>query len=94
MNGLVLMDLFKAFECPLHELLNAKIRTYGISMTVRRLTKSCPQERTLRAKINSTYSVLTQKKQRELQDSFLGLLFFNIFINDLFLILRKSRVCN
>ncbi|MCP3925998.1 MAG: hypothetical protein GY714_25835, partial [Desulfobacterales bacterium] len=55
-NGMVLMDLSKAFDCLPHELLIAKLDAYGFSMNALKLIKSYLQERTQRVKINSNYS--------------------------------------
>ena len=54
--GAVLMDLSKAFDCILHDLIIAKLAAYRIERENLRLIYSCLKSRKQCAKINNTYS--------------------------------------
>ena len=51
--GAMLTDLSKAFHCLLHQLLLAKLNTYGFSLSALRLTCSYPFNREQRTKTNA-----------------------------------------
>ena len=53
--GALLTDLSKAFDCLSHELLHAKLHSYGFSIPGLRLVYSYLQNRRQRTKINSAY---------------------------------------
>ena len=67
----------------------AKLEAYGISKESDYLSY-CKQ----RAKIGSAYSDWANIICRIPQGSILGPLLFNIFINDIFLVVEKSDICN
>ena len=72
------MDHSKAFDCIPHDLLIAKLHTYGFFY-------SHLKRRKQNVKINNTYSFFKELLSGVLQDSILGPIFFKIFNNDLFL---------
>ena len=81
MFGALLTDLSKAFKCLDHELLIAKLNTYGFSLTVLKLVHNYLSNKKQRAKINSSYSSLLEIIFGVRRGSNLGPLLFNIFFN-------------
>ena len=82
--GILLTDLSKAFDCINHELLIAKLRTYGFNLESLTFIQSYLTNRTQRVKINSSFSEYSNVESGVPQGSISGSLFFNIFICDLF----------
>ena len=91
--GTILMDLSKAYDSLTHDLLVAKFEAYG----------------TNKNRLNSIHNYLRNRKQRTKISSYsdwydivrgvsecliLGPLFFNLFINDLFLFIERINICD
>ena len=86
------MDLSKAFDSLNHELLLAKLKAYGLDSNSVTFMKSYLTNRLQRCKINNSFS--EWGKVLNTQGSILGLLLFNIFLNDIFLSLQKCDLAN
>ena len=84
------MDLSKAYDCLLHDLIIAKVEAYGLGRNSLRFLfdyLSCRKQKT---KMGSACSNWSEVLRGTPQGSILCLLLFNIFINDIFFLIEKS----
>ena len=79
------MDLCKAFDTLNHDLLIAKLETYGFSKNslnyTQRYLRNCLQRTNVNNNISLWKDIFSGVPQRPI----LGTLMFNIYINDIFL---------
>ena len=88
------MDLSKAYDCLPHDLLIAKFEAYGIGKSRLNLLLNYLSNRKQRTKVNSSYSDWNEIIRSIPQWSILSPLLFDLFINDLFLFLGRTNICN
>ena len=74
------MDLSKVYDCLCHDLLIAKLEAYGLGNGS--------------LKVGSAYSKWSKIRPGIPQGSILGPILFNIFINDIFMFIEQSDICN
>ena len=88
------MSLSKAFDCIPHDLLITKLHAYGLSFDTVTFLKSYLKDRKQNVTINNIFSAFQNILSGVPQGSILGLILFNIFLNDLFLCINKSDLHN
>ena len=84
-------DFFKAFDCLSHELIISKLNAYGFSFAALQLIHDYLSIRHQRTKINHDFSSWEDILFRVPQGSVSGPILFNIFLGDLFLIMRETE---
>ena len=90
----IFMDLSKAFDTLNHNLLITKLGAYGFDTKALYHIKSYLDNRKQRVCVNNNFSSWQEIIAGVLQGSVLGLLLFNIFVNDLFLFVSSSKLSN
>ena len=93
-SGILLTDLSKAFDCISHDWLIANLRAYGFSKTALNLINDYLSNRFQRTKIGERFSTWVELIYGVPHGSILGTLFFNIYINDLFLFCQHFNMAN
>ena len=76
-----------------HDLLVAKSEAYGVDKNGLNLIRNYLTNRKRRTKISSSYIDWCIARSIP-RSSILRSLFFNLFINDLFLFVEKTNICN
>ena len=88
------LDVSKAFDSIQHDLLIAKVSAYGFSMDTLVFTYSYLKRKKQNVKLNDIESLLKLLVSGVPQASILGLILINLFINDLFLFIKKTNLAN
>ena len=89
--ALLLTVLSNAFDCLSHELLIAKLHTYGFSFAAIRLMHRNLKNRKQRTKISPSYSSCEEILFGVLQGSILGPLLLNIFLCGMFFLMSETK---
>ena len=92
--GTVLLDLSKAFDCIPQDLLIAKLNAYGFDMNTLTLLFSYLKNWKKSVRIKTNYSSFLELLSGVPQGSIPETLLFNIFLNDLFLFIKKASLHN
>ena len=88
------MYLSKAFDCIPHDLLMAKLYTFGLYMDAITFIYSYMKRRKQGVKINDTESLFKILLSGVPQGSILGPILFNIFINNLLFFINEAKLAN
>ena len=89
--GYLLTDLSKAFDCLDHELSIAKLNGYGFSLPALKSIRDYPNRKQI-TRINFSFSEWLEFDLRVPQGRIWGLLLFNNFLTDLFLIMEDIDI--
>ena len=93
-SGVLLTDLSKAFDCLNRDLLTGKLHAYGFHYNSLSLIHNYLTSRFQHVRINSNYSSWSQILTGVPQGSILGVIFFNMYLSDLFLFAKDSEIAN
>ena len=92
--GTVLIDLSKAFDCIPHDLLIAKLHAYVFSEKTVTFVYYYLKRQKQNVKTDNIFSSFQTLLSGIPQGSILGPILFNIFLNDLLTVLKKSQLYN
>ena len=87
-------DLFKAFDCLPHDLVIAKLHSYGFNLAALNVMYNYLTKRKQRTKINHSYSSWVDILFRVPEGFVLVPILFNIFLSDFFLIVDDIDIAN
>ena len=88
------MDPSKSFDTLNHDLLIAKLGSYGFEVDALRYMKSYLTNRKQRVRVNKTFIEWERITAGVPQGSILGPLAFNIFLDDIFLFVSNASLSN
>jgi hypothetical protein len=88
------MDLSKAFDCLPHDLLILNLEAYGLYKSALNLMYSYLSERKQCVKVSVDFSTWKNIYKGVPQWSILGLVLFNIFLNDIFNFVEENILYN
>ena len=92
--GAIRMDLSKAFDCIPHDLLIAKLYVCGLDENALVLIYCYLKGQKQSVRINNMYSSFQTILSGVPEDSILGPILFNFYINDLFLFVKEATLIN
>ena len=93
-SAAIVLDLCNAFYLINHDLLIAKLHTYGLRGTSMKLLKDYLSNGFQRTKVNGTLQGMGRIFNWLLQGSVLGPLLFNIYLIDVFYMIERTEICN
>ena len=91
-TGAVLMDLSKGFVCIPHNSSIARPHAYGLSFDTVTFLNLYLKDRKQNARINNTFRAFQNILSGVAQGFILGLILFNLFLNDLSLRIKKPEL--
>ena len=93
-GDVLLLDVSKAFDTKNHELLLSKLNAYGFDKNSLEIMRNYLSYRWQRTKRNTNFSFWSALFKGVSKDAILGPIFFNIFRNYSFFVLKDTDVCN